>query len=76
MNGISTLTADWRSIDNIKIAVPILAGVFAIIFDVGLFTAVGLGWFSVFTFSEHLLIAIESSPFVVITLVIFTSICS
>lgn len=68
MKKVPSLPPEWRKIENVKIVVPILAIIFAIIFDLGFFESIGLAWFSFFTLSEHLIIAVESAPLVVVTL--------
>lgn len=71
MLNITDILPKWLAPENARILVPALAVILAIIFDLGLFQAVGLAWFSFFTFSEHLLIAIESAPFVVSAVTLF-----
>src|SRR5580704_17675626 len=66
-----TLPPNWQRIENVRIVAPALAVIFAITFNLGFFTSIGLAWYTLFSFGEHLQIAIASSPIIVLMVIFF-----
>jgi hypothetical protein len=63
---------EWNvSTKEIILYVPIVGGTIAAVYDVGYFSALGISFFSLFSLSEHLVFAIQASPFALLaTLVV------
>jgi hypothetical protein len=47
----------------VTVATPLFASSIAIIYDVGFFFGLDIGFFTFFTFSEHLVFALQAIPF-------------
>jgi hypothetical protein len=54
--------ADWAKPENLKIIVPFVVTIYAFSMDVGYFVALGMGFFSLFTVTEHIGFAVQSIP--------------
>ena len=66
-SGHQTARNDFAYFKDFLFLVPLLGSALAIIFDVGYFSGIGLGFFSLFSLSEHLVFAMEASPFGILT---------
>jgi hypothetical protein len=54
--------AEWGKPETLKIIVPFAMTIYALSMDVGYFAALGLGFFSLFTVTEHIGFAVQSIP--------------
>jgi hypothetical protein len=57
--------------NDLTAAVPVIATSFAFAFNVGYFTAIDIGWFSIFSLQEHVVFALRAIPIAVVALVLF-----
>lgn len=54
--------SEWQKPEHVKIIAPIIGVIFAVLFEIGFFSSIGLGWFTFFPLSNHIEFALESLP--------------
>ncbi|WP_247390277.1 hypothetical protein [Bradyrhizobium sp. 35] len=63
-----TAASVWTTdVKTLTLIGPVLASALAVLYDVGFFTGLHIGFFTFFTLSEHLLFALQAIPFAALT---------